>query len=182
MKKSELKSKLEATLEYLKGELAKIRTGRASPVLVQDVKVLAYDTSMSIKELGAISVPEPQVILISPWDRSLLKSIEKALRESDLGINPVTDGEHVRINIPALTEERRKEFTKMVAAKTEECKTSMRNVRQEAMKDIERDFEAKNITEDDKFTLKEEVEDEMKDYVTKAEELGEGKKSTLLEI
>jgi len=182
MNKSELKSKLEASLEHLSGEFTKIRTGRATPGLIQDIPVSAYESTMTVKELGAISVPEPQTIVVSPWDKSLLKNIETAIRDSDLGVSPVTDGDNVRVSIPALTEERRKEYTKMVSTKVEECKNSMRNVRQEAMKDIEKSFSDKEIGEDEKFLEKEEVEKQVKEYVGLVEDMGQDKKDSLMQL
>ncbi len=178
----ELKSKLEKSLEYMKGELAKVRTGRASPSLLEEVKVSAYNSKMLVKELGSILVPDPQSLVVSPWDKSLLKEIVSAIKTSDLNLNPFVDGDVVRVPLPDLTEERRKELTKNVTAKVEEVKESMRNIRQEAMKDIDEQFEAKEISEDEKFGQKEEVEKVVKEVTDKVVEMGEDKKSDLLMI
>lgn len=179
---SELKIKLSKSIDFLKSELSQIRTGRASPSLIEAVLVDAYDSKMSIKELGTITVMDSQNLVVSPWDKALLKPIAKAVRESGLGLNPIDEPDRVRIPVPALTEERRTELSKMVSVKVEECKNSLRNVRQDAMKDIDKDFADKNISEDEKFSQKEEVEKTIKGFVEQADELGETKKKELLAI
>ncbi len=182
MNTSELKSKLTKSLEILKNDLAQIRTGRANPGLVEGIAVEAYGSKMTVKELGSVTVLDAQILTVSPWDKNLLKDIAKAITESDLKINAVVDGNSVRVPIPALTEDRRKEFAKIVSAKVEDIKNSMRNVRQDAMKDIEKAFTDKSIGEDDKFSQKEEVEKIVKEFVVKAEELGEAKKTDIMKI
>ena len=182
MQIAELKTKLNASLEHLRVELSKIRTGRASPSLIEDILVDSYGSKMRIKELGSIIVSDAQTIVISPWDKGLLKSIEKAIRESRQSLNPATDGDVVRLPIPALTEDRRKEFVKTSSSRVEEGKNSMRNVRQDAMKDIDKSFSDKTISEDEKFAQKEEVEDVVKEFINKAEELGENKKNEIMKI
>ncbi|PIS22170.1 ribosome recycling factor [candidate division WWE3 bacterium CG08_land_8_20_14_0_20_41_10] len=178
----ELNQKLTLSLEFFVGELTKIHTGRASTALVENIELEAYGGRMKIKEVGSISVPEPQTILIAPWDRSLLKDIEKALRESSLGVNPIVGGDSVKMPIPALTEDRRKEMSKMAGVKLEDCKNSMRSIRQDAMKQVDKAFGDKEIGEDDKFNQKEEVEEIVKDYVRRAEVLSDKKKEEILQI
>lgn len=178
----ELNQKLTLSLEFFAGELTKIRTGRASSALVEDLELDAYGGKMKIREVASISVPEPQIIVISPWDKSLLKDIEKALRDSPLGVNPVVGGDSIKVPIPPLTEERRKDLVKLVGVKLEECKNSMRNLRQEAMKQIDKAFVDKEIGEDDKYNQREEVEEIVKDYVSRAEKLAEAKKEEVLKI
>ena len=182
MTTSELRSKLNDSIEFLQEEMSKVRTGRASPSLLEQVKVNAYGSKMTLKELGSISVLDAQSLVVSPWDKSLLKEINKAISESDLGLNPMVDGEVVRVPIPDLTEERRKELTKSVTVKVEEVKNSIRNIRQEAMKDIDTAFEDKSISEDEKFSQKEEVEEIVKEFNEKASQAGENKKNDLLKI
>jgi len=178
----ELNQKLTLSLEFFAGELTKIRTGRASTALVEDLELDAYGGKMKIKEVASIAVPEPQTIVISPWDKSLLKDVDKALRESALGINPVVGGDSVKVPIPPLTEDRRKELVKAVGVKLEECKTSMRNLRQDAMKQVDKAFADKEIGEDDKFNQREEVEEIFRDYVARAEKLADAKKEEVLKI
>jgi ribosome recycling factor len=182
MNKSELKSKLEKSIEFLQGELSKVRTGRATPAILESVKVNAYGTMMSIKEVGSITVADSQLLLVTPWDRSIIDSVAKAIREGDLNLNPAVDGNVVRVPIPDLTEERRKELAKGVSVKVEEAKNVIRNIRQDAMKDIDNDFNNKLIGEDEKFKLKEETEEIVKSFSDKAVTIGESKKEDLMKI
>lgn len=182
MTQSELKSKLEKSVEFLKGELSKLRTGRASPTMIESVMVNAYGTKMAVREVGSISVADPQNLVVSPWDKNLADEVAKAIRESDLNLNPSVDGAVVRVPVPALTEERRKEMAKQVSTKIEDVKNSIRNIRQEAMKDIDDEFDSKSIGEDEKFSKKEDVEELVKEYTDKAIEMGEDKKSDILSI
>ena len=182
MTNSELKVKLDKSLEFLKSEMAQIRTGRANPGLLEDIVVEAYGAKMTVKELGSIMNLDPQTLVISPWDRGLLSSISKAIRDSEVKLNPVEESDRLRVPVPSLTEERRKEFSKLLSVKIEETKNTMRNVRQEAMKEIDRDFSDKLIGEDEKFRLKEEVEKIVKEFVEKAEELGEHKRQEIMTI
>lgn len=177
---SELKTKLEKSLEFLKGELNKIRTGRVTPALLDNVKINAYESLLSVREVGTISVVDGQTLQITPWDKSLLENIEKDIRKSDLGLNPSVINDAVMVPVPTLTEERRKEFTRLVSAKVEEAKSSIRNVRHDVMRDIETGFENKDYGEDEKFTKKEEAEEAVKDFVKQAEDLGESKKKEIL--
>lgn len=182
MTQSELKTKLEKSLDYFKTELTQIRTGRATPSLIENIEVDAYGTKMKLKELGNISLLDNQNLVVMAWDKGLMGSIASAIRESELKLNPVPEPDRVRVPVPALTEERRKEFAKIVSTKAEETKNSMRSIRQDAMREIDKDFTDKLIGEDDKFRLKEEVEKIIKDFVTKADELAESKKSDLMTI
>jgi len=182
MNTPELKQKLTKSIDFLKSELSQVRTGRASPSIIEDIFVEAYDSKMSIKELGTITVLDSQNLVVSPWDKSLLKPVAKAVRESGLGLNPVDEPDRVRIPVPSLTEERRLELSKMVSGRVEESKNSMRSVRQDAMKDIDKDFSEKKIGEDEKFSQKEEVEKVVKSFIEQLEELGESKKKELLAI
>lgn len=182
MTQSELKSKLEKSMEFLQGELSKLRTGRASPAILESIMVNAYGTKMAIREVGSIAVSDPQNLVVSPWDKNLADEVAKAIRESDLNLNPAVDGGVVRVPIPSLTEERRQELAKMVSTKIEEVKNSIRNIRQEAMKDIDSSFDKKEIGEDEKFNQKEKVEDLVKEFNDKVTETGENKKSDILSI
>lgn len=182
MNNSELKTKLNSSIEHLKNELSQIRTGRVSPTLLDSVKVNAYGTLMSVREVGTISVLDPQTLQVTPWDKSMLDSIAKAIRESDLHLTPVVQASFVIVPIPSLTEERRKEFTRLVAAKTEETKQGVRNIRQDAMKDIDEAFDNKEFGEDEKFTLREEVEKTVKNCVEEIEEIAEQKKEDIMQL
>src|SRR5437762_2599764 len=123
-----LKEKLNKAIEHLKQEVASLRTGRASPALVEDIEADYYGTKTAIKALGSISTPEPRQILIQPWDKGAIQPIEKAIQASGLGLNPVVDGIVIRLNLPQLTEERRKDLIKILKQKTEEVRISIRKI------------------------------------------------------
>ena len=183
MNNIELKSRLDKSIEFLQSELKQIRTGRVSPALVADISVEAYSGSMmTIKELGSIIVMDPSNLSITPWDKSVLDAIVNGVRNSGQGLSAVKEADRVRVNVPALTEERRIEFTKDVSEKVENCKNSIRSIRQEAMKDIEKDFSDKVISEDDKFRLKEDVEKTIKEFIDIADDIGAEKKNELMTI
>jgi ribosome recycling factor len=182
MTTSELKNRLDKTVEYLRTELTQIRTGRANPSLLENIYVNAYESKMTLKELGSITLSDAQTIMVSPWDKSLLPEIAKAIRESEVNLNPVEVGATLKVPIPALTEERRKELAKLVNSKVEEAKQAMRNIRQEAMKDIDKEFEEDKLTEDDKFLLREEVEETVKEHVDEVEEMGEKKTKEIMTV
>ena len=182
MTKFELIKKLDIALDFFKTDISQVRTGRANPVVIEELTVEVYGSKMKVKELGTISVPEPQLIVVSPWDKSVLQIIDKAIRESDLKLNPVTADGVIRIPIPPLSQERREEFAKMVSTKMELARQTIRNIRQEAIKDIEKSFSDKAIGEDEKFTQKEEVERLVKDITTEVGELGDAKREDILAI
>lgn len=182
MNQSELKSKLEKSLEFFRNELNQVRTGRATPALIENIEVDAYGSNMKLIELGSITAMDSQNLVVIPWDKNLLSGVAKAIRESELHLNPVVDNDRVRVPIPALTEERRKEFVKLASSKCEETKNAMRSIRQDAMRDIDKAFNEKSLGEDEKFTQKEAVEKTVKEYVTKADELTEAKKEDLLKV
>lgn len=178
----ELKSKLLKQQDFLKNELSQIRTGRVTPSLVENIFVDAYGTKMTVKELGAISVLDSQNLVVAPWDKSLIKSVSKAIRDSQPSLSPIEDGEKLRVPVPTLTEERRKELAKTVGVKVEECKNTIRSIRQEAMKDIDKMFADKAIGEDEKFRLREETEKIVKESSDSLDVLGEQKKSELMTV
>lgn len=182
MTTSELKHKLSKSLDFLKSELTQIRTGRANPSLLEDIEVVAYESKMTLKELGSITLSDAQTILVTPWDKNLIPDIEKAIRNSEAKLNPVEVGGNLKVPIPPLTEDRRKELVKLVNQKVEEAKQSMRNIRQDAMKDIDTDFDNKDITEDDKYMLRDEVEEVIKDFMDQVESMSETKSSELMAV
>ena len=182
MNTADLRAKLSKSLDFLKSELNQLRTGRPSPSLIENIQVEAYDTKMTVKELGTISVLDSQNLAVSVWDKSLLKVIAGAIRESELKLNPVVDGDVVRVPLPALTEERRKDLVKLVSSKVEETKNAIRSIRQDFMKEIDRAFTDKEMGEDEKFTSKEEVEKVVKEFVEESDELGENKKEEILKV
>lgn len=182
MNKSELKRSLSEALDFFKTELTKIRTGRATPSLIEDITIEVYGSKMRLKELGSITVPESQMIVVSPWDRSQIPSISKAINTSDLNLNSSFDNEKVRVPIPPLSEERRTELAKIVTSKLEACKTTFRNLRNDVMKSIDKDFTDKKISEDERFSLKEEADKIIKEFSEQAESLSNDKKKSLMEL
>jgi len=150
--------KMKKTVEATEREFSIIRTGRAHTSLVEGIQVDCYDTSMPLKSLANISTPEPRLVMIQPWDQSVVGAIEKAILKSELGINPVNDGKHIRIAVPQLTKERRDELTKVLKNISEDGKVSLRTARRVANTEIEKLEKDKLITEDAKFAHKEDIQ------------------------
>ncbi|NTU70167.1 ribosome recycling factor [bacterium] len=164
------KEKLEKSLEFFKDELKLIRTGRANPALVEGVTVDYYSTPTPLKQVASISVPEPRMIVIAPYDRSILAGIEKAISESDLGLSASNDGIVVRVTLPTLTEETRNEFAKMAHQKAEEARVTMRNIRREAIEEVEKQEKAGEISEDDRDKQKKEIQEKLDTYTKHIDE------------
>jgi len=163
-------------------ELSKVRTGRASLALLDHVKMDYYGTSTPIKQIATLSVPESRTITIQPWDVSQLHAIEKAIMTSDLGLNPSNDGKIIRISIPALTEERRKELVKLAKKYGEECKVSIRNVRRDANEGLKKLEKDKGISEDDHKKLQKEVQDIIDKQIHKVDEMVAQKETEIMEV
>ncbi len=160
----------EKILVFLKNEMQKVRTGQASPVLVESVIVDYMGTKLPIKQLGSISCPEPRQIVIQPWDKSSIEPIEKALSQANLGMSPVVDKDCIRLILPPLTEEYRKELQKVIAEKKEMSRQTIRKWRETAWSEIQEKFTAKEIREDDKFRGKDELQKMVDEYNAKIEE------------
>lgn len=176
------KQSFENAVAHFEGEAIKIRTGRAHPGLVENLSVDYYGTRTPLRQIASISIPEARQILISPWDKGSLVLIEAAIRESDLGLNPGNDGVALRITLPALTEETRKNLVKSLNQKAEEARIAVRNVREEIWKDIQ-DFEKSgDISEDDKFAGKEELQKVVDDYNQKLETLRKKKEEEIMTV
>lgn len=176
-----IRPELEKVIRFLEGEVAKIRTGRASPSLVEDIQVDCFGQKLPLKQLAAISCPEPKQILIQPWDKSYIEGIEKALSQSSILASPIVDKEVIRINLPALTEEFRKNLLRVIAEKQEEARKTIRRWREEAWKEIQEGFKEGKIREDDKFRAKDELQELIDEYNKKTEDLGEKKKREIME-
>lgn len=174
------KQSFDAVLDFYKTDIASIRTGRATPALVEDVAAEAYGQRMTIKELATITVPEPRSLLIQPWDKGVLSAIEGAIRKSDIGLNPVVDGQAIRLNIPALTEERRKEFIKLLKQKTEESRVKIRRVREDIWNKVQSMEREGAISEDGKFQAKDDLQKIVDEYNKKIEELENKKEQELI--
>lgn len=177
---TDLRPKLEKVLTDLKAEIAPLRTGRATPVLVEDLEIEAYGSRQPLKALAAISVPEARQILIQPWDKSLLPAIEKAIQSSPLGINPIADKDTIRLALPTLTEERKRDLVKLLKEKLEASRIQVRRARDEIMKAVEAEEKAKAISEDEEFRKKQEVEKTVGETNKKIEETGQGKEREIM--
>jgi len=178
---NKIKPELDKVIAFLDKELSKIRTGRASPALVEDVVVDCFGQKFPLKQLAAISVPEPRQILIQPWDKSYIEGIVSALSKTGTGANPIVDKDTIRINLPFLTEDYRKDLMRLVSEKEEESRTIIRRWREEAWNEIQAGFREGKIREDDKFRAKDELQDLLDDYNEKIEDIGEKKKKEILE-
>ncbi len=172
----------DKSIEHFKEELNQLRTGRASSVLVEKLSVDYYGTKTPLKQMASITIPEARTIVISPWDKSALSGIEKAIRESQLNLNPVNDGQVVRINIPALTEERRKELVKVLNQRAEEARIVVRKHREEVWEEIQNLEKEGVIGEDDKFAGKEELQKVVDEYNKKIEEIRAEKEKEILTV
>ncbi len=174
--------KLVKALNFFKQSLTKMRTGRASLVLLDGIMVDYYGTKSPLKQIANLATPEPKLITIQPWDPSILKEIERALLQSDLGITPMNDGKMIRITIPALTEERRKELTKLVKKMAEECKVSLRGLRRETNEELKNLEKNKKITEDDMHKASDKVQKVLDDYIKHVDEAATRKEKDIMEI
>lgn len=180
--KSKASSGMVKALESFKRDLSKVRTGRASLALLDDVRVDYYGTPTPLNQVAALAVPEPRLITIQPWEKNLTGEIEKAILKADLGLNPSSDGQLIRLIFPPLTEERRKEMVKQVKRLGEEAKIAVRNVRREcndALKKLEKD---KEITEDELKRGEKDVQDVTDDYVARVDKVIAEKEKDLMEI
>ena len=169
-------------IDALRRDLATIRTGRASPSFVERLPVDYYGSSTPLNQLAGISVPEPRMLVIQPWDRGSMAAIEKAIRKSELGLNPTNDGQIVRIAIPPLTEERRKQLVKLVHGHVEEGRVALRNIRRDAMAHVKELLAEKLIGEDDERRAEQQVDELTRRYVSDAERVGKAKEQEVLEV
>lgn len=173
---------LEKSLEYFKEELNQLRTGRASTALVENLLVDYYGSKSPLKQIASISTPEPRMIMIAPWDKDNLISIEKAINESQLNLQPNNDGQAIRINIPQLTEERRKDLIKVLNQKAEEAKISVRKIREEIWEEIQELEKNGKISEDDKFSGKEILQEIIGEYNGKIQNIRDIKEKDIMTI
>lgn len=176
------KEKFEKEILHLKDELSKIRTGRATTSLLDSIVVNAYDTKTPLPQLANISVPEVRTIVVQPWDKSVLKEVEKALSNSDLGLSVKNDGSILRATLPLLTEDSRKKLVKILGEKLEKTRISMRLIRDNVKDDIKEMENKKDITEDDKYRMIEELDMDIKEYNKKIEEIGKAKEDEIMTV
>ncbi len=179
---AQAKSRMEKAVDDFRKELATLRTGRANVALLDHIRVDYHGTPMPINQLGTLSVPEPTMIIISPWDPSAAGLIDKAIRTSDLGLNPASDGKVIRVPIPALTEERRKDLVKHLHKVLENHRTAVRNIRRDIKEAIEKLEKEKKISEDDRKRTLDELEKLTHQETKKLEDLSGAKEKEILEI
>ncbi len=179
---SDLKQRIDKTLEDLKRELSKVRTGRASTHILEGIRVDYYGTPTPLSGVANLNTPEPRLITIKPWDKGTLKDIEKAIREANIGLNPMNDGESIRLPFPPLTEERRRDIAKQVKSKGEDHKVAIRNVRRDANEMLKELLKDKSITEDDLKRATERVQKETDAGVLKVDEIVAKKEKEVMEV
>jgi len=176
----ETRRKMGKVLEAMARDLSRVRTGRASVALLEGIKVDCYGTSMPIAQVASLAAPEPRLLTVQPWDPTVLSDLEKAILKSDLGLTPMNDGKIIRLPIPALTTERRKELVKMVKKMEEEAKVALRNVRREANEDLKELKKEKLLPEDEAHKGQEEVQKITDDYIKKVEAQGAEKEKEIM--
>ncbi len=175
-------SRMKKSIEALTKELSSIRTGRASPALVEHIKVDYFGVPTPLIQLASISVPEPKTISIHPWDRTIINSIDKAILKSDLGLNPINDGNNIRISIPALTEERRKDLIKLIHKRIEESRVTVRNIRREAVDELKTSEKNKEISQDQSIRASEQIQKLTDSHIDAVNRIGKDKEAEILEV
>ena len=178
----ETEDRMKKSVESLQMDLKGIRTGRASPALVERLRVEYYGTPTNLIELASISAPEPQLLTIRPWDANAIKDIERAILQSDLGLTPTNDGKLIRLSMPPLTEERRRELTKVVAKRVEDARVSVRNCRRDGLNDLRELEKEKIVSEDEFYTGKDNLQELTDKYIETVDEIGQAKEQEIMEI
>ncbi len=178
----ETENRMDKAVDALRSNLATIRTGRASPALVERLSVEYYGTPTPLNQLATISVPEPRLLAIRPWDPSSLADIEKAILKSELGLTPSNDGKIIRLSIPRLTEERRHELVKVVGKQVEDGKIAIRNIRRDAIEYLREMEDEKLISEDELYRAKDDVQEITDEFVAKMDQIGHDKEREITEI
>ncbi len=179
---AELRAKMDSSVDAYKRDLLRIRTGRASLALLDGIKVESYGSRLPVDQVGTLTIPEPSMIAIKPWDPQMIAPIEKAILSSDLGLPPANDGNVIRLTIPPLTEERRRELVKQVKKIGEEFKVAIRNIRREANDTFKKQKSDKEISEDDSFRLQEEAQTVTDEFIKSIDEISAGKEKEVMEV
>ncbi len=180
--RTDAQQRMEGAIQALEKDFSRIRTGRATPALVEDIRVEYYGAPTPLIQLASISVPEPRSLLIKPFDPSTLREIERGILASDVGITPNNDGKLIRLNLPPLTEERRKDIVKVVKKRSEEARVAVRNIRRDLMRDL-RDYEnEKLISEDEQKRGEDDLQKETDRFIEKIDEVCEAKEKEVLEV
>ena len=179
---ADCKDKMHKAIVHLQDEFAAIRTGRAAPAIVEKLKVDYYGSEVPLQQLAGFTVPEPRVLVISPYDKASIKAIEKAIQTSDLGVNPSNDGQLIRLTFPELTQERRKEYVKVAKKKAEDARVAVRNVRRHVRQELEHQAKDGEISDDEVDRVEKELEKVTHDAVGEVDRLLEHKEKELLEV
>ena len=179
---NDAKDRMEKALAHLKEELVSVRTGRASSALLETLKVEAYGTKMDLRDLASINSPEPRLLILQVWDNANVQAVERAIRESDLALNSTTENNIIRVPIPPLSEERRREMTKIVGDKSEGARVSVRQIRREAIDSINKAEKRKEISEDEKFRASERVQKATEEITSQIDNLAKAKMREILQI
>ena len=167
---AQAEEKMKKTLEHLKSDFLTLKTGRATPAILDTVKVRYYDSDLPVNQVAGISIPEPRLMVLTPWDKGVLQELEKAILKADIGITPQNDGKVIRLPIPQLTEERRKEIIKTAKKMAEDYKIELRNERRISLELVKKSFNEKKITEDEKFKSQDEMQKLTENYIKKIDE------------
>jgi len=176
----DISHRMDVTVENLRNELARIRTGRATPTILEGIKVEYYGTEVPLRQIAGIAVPEPRLLVIQPWDKSVIGQIEKAIRKSGLGLNPMSDGNVIRVPIPALSEERRQELIKLVRRLAEEARIAIRNVRRDGIEKVKTMEKEKEITEDERSTAEKKIQEITDGHIEEINEILKKKAEEIL--
>ncbi|MBN2190659.1 MAG: ribosome recycling factor [Candidatus Aureabacteria bacterium] len=178
----EMEDHMKKSVRNVHDEFSSIRTGKASPSLVENIMVEYYGSQLKLREIAGITTPDPRLIVVQPWDVGAVSAIEKAIMKSDLGITPNNDGRILRIPIPELNEERRKDLIKLVKKMSEDGKVSIRNIRRHANHEIEREFKEATVTEDEKFEAVEKTQKKTDEHIKEIDELVKHKEKEIMEV
>ncbi|MHB0857006.1 MAG: ribosome recycling factor [Anaerolineae bacterium] len=178
----DIEERMEKAVEALRSDLLSVRTGRASPALVEKLPVEAYGGTSLLNQVATIAAPEPRLLTIRPWDSSVIGAIEKAILRSELGLTPNNDGKIIRLNIPSLTDERRRDLAKLVSRRAEEGRVAIRNLRRDGLKDLTDLEKSKDISEDAFYKAKEDLQKLTDSYIEKIDQVGEQKQAEIMEV
>lgn len=179
---AETEAKMKKALEALQHEFTNIRTGRASTALIENIQIEAYGSTQPLNQLATLSAPEPRALVIQPWDRGMFGPIEKAIQKSELNLTTNNDGKVIRVPIPPLTEQRRKELVKVVKSKSEESKVAIRNVRRDHMNNLKKLLNDKSITEDEDKRAQDRIQGLTDKYIKEADSMAQRKEQEILEV
>lgn len=177
-----INEKMEKVIDNLELNYSEVRAGRANPAILNKVSVEYYGALTPINQVASISVPEARLIVIQPWDRTLLSQIEKAIEKADIGIHPVSDGQVIRLSFPELTEERRKDLAKDIKKIAEEAKVAVRNIRRDEMDEAKEKLKNKEISEDEEKALEDKIQKETDKYVSKVDEIMQKKEKEIMSV